>query len=462
MHTQRQNIQLELAFTWDDPGESEGTDGKGTEVCTAPTETELPAQTRGPSMAAVVESRNMKRALERVQRNKGGPGVDGMTVKELGEHLRSHWDEIKAQLLAGTYTPQAVRKVEIPKASGGMRMLGVPTVLDRCIQQALLQVLQAEWDPTFSDKSYGFRPNRSAHQAIARAQQYAGEGYSVVVDLDLEKFFDRVNHDVLMGLVAGRVTDRSILRLIRGFLTAGMLEDGLVSQRVQGTPQGGPLSPLLSNLMLDIFDKELEKRGHRFVRYADDVNIYVRSRRAGERVMASVTQFLMRRLRLKVNATKSAVGDIGSRTFLGFCFTRGKVARRRIAPKSLERFQERVRALTRRARGVGFRGLIVELSRYLRGWRGYYGYCETPSVLRRLDGWVRRRLRAYLWEQWKHRRRRYRALRKLKVRHELAAKLAGSGRGAWRLSLSPALCYALPNALFAQLGLVQLAPEPNR
>jgi len=206
----------------------------------------------------------------------------------------------------------------------------------------------------------------------------------------------------------------------------------------------------------------LEKRGHRFVRYADDVNIYVRSRRAGERVMASAAQFLMRRLRLRVNATKSAVGDIGSRTFLGFCFTRGKVARRRIAPKSLERFQERVRALTRRTRGVGFRGLIVELSRYLRGWRGYYGYCETPSVLRRMDGWVRRRLRAYLWEQWKHRRRRYRALRKLKVRHELAAKLAGSGRGAWRLSLSPALCYALPNALFAQLGLVQLAPEPNR
>ena len=435
---------------------------KGTEAGMAQTETELPARLRGPSMEAVVEPRNLLRALERVRRNKGAPGVDGMTVKELGDYLQSHWSEVTARLLEGTYTPQAVRKVEIPKASGGMRMLGVPTVLDRCIQQALLQVLQEAWDPTFSESSYGFRPGRSAHEAVARAQEYAAEGYRVVVDLDLEKFFDRVNHDTLMGLVAKRVTDKRILRLIRGFLTAGMLEGGLVSQRMQGTPQGGPLSPLLSNLMLDVLDKELERRGHRFVRYADDVNIYVRSRRAGERVMASVTRFLTRRLKLKVNTAKSAVGDLGERTFLGFCFTRGEVPRRRIAPKSLARLRKRVRELTRRTRGVPFRRLLAELSRYLQGWRAYYGYCQTPSVLRSMDGWIRRRLRAYLWHQWKHRQRRYRALRKLDVRHSLAAKLAGSGRGAWRISATPALCYALPNALFAKLGLVSLAPEPSR
>ena len=403
MRAQRQNIQLELPFTWDSPGESGGAQGEGTEVRTAQFESELPARLRGPSMEAVVEPCNLLRALERVQRNKGAPGMDGMIVKELGEYLQRHWSKVTIQLLEGTYTPQAVRKVEIPKASGGTRMLGVPTVLDRCIQQALMQVLQEAWDPTFSESSYGFRPGRSAHQAVGQAQEYVAQGHRVVVDMGLEKFFDTVNHDILMGLVAKQVTDKRILRLIRGFLAAGILEGGLVSQRVKGTPQGGPLSPLLSNLILDVLDKELERRGHRFVRYADDANIYVRSRRAGERVMASVTRFLTRRLKLKVNTAKSAVGDVGERSFLGFSFTRGEVPRRRIAPKALDRLRKRVRELTRRTRGVRFRQLITELSRYLQGWRAYYGYCETPSVLRSMDGWIRRRLRAYLWHQWKHR-----------------------------------------------------------
>ena len=462
MRPMRQNIQLTLPFTWDSPGESGGAHEEGTEVRAAQPETELPARVRGPSMEAVVEPRNLKSALAQVQRNKGGPGVDGMTVAELGSYLQTHWNEIISQLLEGRYTPQAVRRVEIPKPSGGVRVLGVPTVLDRFVQQALLQVLQEDWDETFSEASYGFRPRRSAHQAIAQAQEYVAQGYRIVVDMDLEKFFDNVNHDKLMGLVAKRVTDRRIRKLIRAFLTAGMLASGLVSQRVKGTPQGGPLSPLLSNVMLDVLDKELERRGHRFVRYADDCNIYVRSQRAGERVMESVTRFLARRLKLKVNTTKSAVGDVAARSFLGFTFTRGPVPRRRIAPKARERLKQRVRELTRRTRGVRFRQVIAELSRYLRGWRGYFGYCETPSVLRSLDGWIRRRLRAYQWHQWKTPRRRYRALRRLGVRHPWAATLTGSGHGPWRLSLTPALCYALPNALFAELDLVSLASKPVR
>ena len=392
MRAQRQNNQLRLPFTWDSPGESGGAHDVGAEVRTAQSDPELPARTRGPSMEAVVEPRNLKRALAQVQRKKGAPGVDGMTVKELGIYLQSHWSESIAQLLEGRYTPQAVRRVEIPKPSGGVRVLGVPTVLDRFVQQALLQVLQEDWDETFSD--YGFRPRRSAHQAIAQAQKHIAQGYRRVVDMDLEKFFDYVNHDKLMGLVAKRVTDRRIRTLIRAFLTAGMLADGLVSQRIQGTPQGGPLSPLLSTVMLDVLDKELERRGHRFVRYADDCTMYVRSLRARERLMESVTRFLTRRLKLKVHTTKSAIGDVSDRSFLGFTFTRGSVPRRRIAPKARVRLKQRVREMTRRTRGIRFRQVITELSSSLRAWRGYFGYCETPSVLRALDGWIRRRLRS--------------------------------------------------------------------
>ena len=333
----------------------------------------------------------------------------------------------------------------------------MPTVLDRFIQQAVMQVLQEEWDPGFSDASYGFRPGRSAHQAVRRAQEHILAGFDIVVDLDLEKFFDRVNHDILMGLVAKRVADKRLLRLIRGFLTAGVLDGGLVGPTTKGTPQGGPLSPLLSNLMLDVLDKELEKRGHRFVRYADDCNLYVRSRRAGERIMASVTNFLARRLKLTVNAAKSAVDRPSARAFLAFSFTAGPTPQRVISPKALARFKLRVRELTRRTTSVRFTRLVEELSRYLVGWRGYFGFCEDPFVLLRLDQWTRRRLRAVVWKHWKHGRTRFAALRRRGVSKTLAAKTASSAHGPWRVSLSPALCIALPNAFFDRLGLASVA-----
>src|ERR1700760_1438420 len=337
----------------------------------------------GPSMERIVERENLKKALERVKRNKGAAGGDGGTGGELCAYLKEHWLAIRARLLEGTYKPQAVRRVEIPKASGGVRSLGIPTVLDRFIQQAGLQGLQADWDGTFSETSFGFRPGRSAHQAVAKAQEYIASGHAVVVDIDLEKFFDRVNHDILMGLVAKRVADKRLLKLIRGILTAGVLEGGLVSPTEEGTPQGGPLSPLLSNLMLDVLDKELEKRGHRFVRYADDCNIYVRSQQAGERVMAGIEGFLERRLKLKVNKAKSAVAKPSVRKFLGFSFTFGSEPRRRLAPQAIARFKARV--LTRRSCGRSLTQIVKELSVYLIGWRGSFGFCQTPSVLRKLD-----------------------------------------------------------------------------
>jgi RNA-directed DNA polymerase len=381
-----------------------------------------------------------------------------MRVDELASYLKSHWPAIRAELLDGTYKPQPVRRVEIPKATGGTRPLGIPTVLDRFIQQAALQVLQAAWDGSFSEASFGFRPGRSAHQAVKRAQELIASGRRFVVDIDLEKFFDRVNHDVLMGLVAKRIADWRILKLIGSFLTAGVLEGGLVGPTDEGAPQGGPLSPLLSNLMLDVLDKELEKRGHRFTRYADDCNIYVRSRRAGERVMASVERFLESRLRLKVNRAKSAVAPPVHRKFLGSSFTNRKEPKRRIAPQALTRFKARVRELTRRTRGASLAQIIEGLSRYLIGWRGYFGFCETPSVLRALDEWIRRRLRAIAWKQWKRGRTRFAELRQRGVGHDLAAQTAGSSHGPWRLSNSPALNIALSKTFLSDLGLASLAP----
>jgi RNA-directed DNA polymerase len=346
--------------------------------------------------------------------------------------------------------------VEIPKPDGGVRKLGIPTVLDRMIQQAVMQVLQRRWDPTFSEHSYGFRPGRSAHQAVAAAQQYIAAGYSWVVDLDLEKFFDRVNHDRLMAKIAERVGDKRLLKLIRTFLTAGVMENGLVSSVEEGTPQGGPLSPLLSNIVLDEFDRELERRGLRFARYADDCNIYVRSQRAGERVMESLKRFLATKLKLKVNEQKSAVARPWARKFLGFSFTSAGIPKRRIAPKAVDRFKERVRELTSRTRGVSIERMAEDLTRYLRGWIGYFGKCETPSVLLGLEKWLRRRLRSAIWKQWKRGKTRFAELRKRGVKRDLAAKTAGSGHGPWRLADSPGLHIALPNAYFDSLKIPRL------
>ncbi|MGY2983315.1 group II intron reverse transcriptase/maturase [Bradyrhizobium sp. USDA 4508] len=373
----RQKNQVELNLGTGAKGEAPNAAAQESEARAAATALERPAAA-GPSMEAVIERENLKTALAQVTRNKGAAGVDGMTVDELPAHLKEHWLAIRAQLLEGTYKPQPVRRVEIPKTSGGLRPLGIPTVLDRLIQQAVMQVLQADWDGTFSETSFGFRPGRSAHQAVERAQTYIAAGHSFVVDIDLEKFFDRVNHDILMRLVAKRVTDKRLLKLIRGFLNAGVLERGLVSPTEEGTPQGGPLSPLLSNLMLDVLDRELERRGHRFVRYADDCNIYVRSRKAGERVLAGIERFLEKRLKLKVNKAKSAVAKPSVRKFLGFSFIGGKEPRRRIAPQALARFKAKVRGLTRRTCGRSLAQIAKELSRYLIGWRGYFGICQTP------------------------------------------------------------------------------------
>src|SRR5262245_5921191 len=452
----RQKDQQELNLGTGAKGEAPSAAAQATEARVAKTCLERPA-VAGSSMEAVVERENLKQALAQVKRNKGAAGIDGLSVDDLPAYLKEHWPTIRAQLLEGTYKPQPVRRVEIPKASGGMRPLGIPTVLDRFIQQAVMQVLQADWDGTFSQTSFGFRPGRSAHQAVERAQTYIASGHAVVVDIDLEKFFDRVNHDILMGLVAKRVADKRLLKLIRGFVTAGVREGGLVSATEEGTPQGGPLSPLLSNLMLDVLDKELTKRGHRFVRYADDCNIYVRSQKAGERVMASIEQFLATRLKLKVNTAKSAVAKAGVRKFLGFCFTGGKQPRRRIAPAAVTRFKARVRELTRRTRGASLEQIVKELSVYLVGWRGYFGFCQTASVLRALDEWTRRRLRAVVWKQWKRGRTRFAELRRCGVGRDLAAQTAGSPHGPWRLSNSPALTLALPTVFLGSLGLASVA-----
>src|SRR5467141_814836 len=429
---------------------------KGTETLVAKRKTESLAGTER-LMEEVCELENSKQALQRVKANKGSPGVDGMTVDELPEYLKQHGPEIGEQLRNGTYQPQPVRRVEIPKPDGsGMRKLGIPCVLDRFVQQAVLQVLQKRWDPTFSEHSHGFRPGHSARQAVHEAQQYIAEGHGWVVDLDLEKFFDRVNHDRLLAAVAERVADKRMLKLIRAFLKAGVMEDGLVSPVDEGTPQGGPLSPLLSNLVLDELDRELERRGHHFVRYADDCNIYVRSERAGQRVMESITRFITQKLKLKVNEAKSAVARPGQRKFLGFSFTTGPDIKRAIAPKSLERFKRRIRDITQRVKGVSLKTTMEELATYMRGWRGYFGFCETPEVLIALTRWVRLRLRAALWRQWKTPRRRRAALVALRVSGWAARNTAGSGRGPWYLARSRALSTGLSNAYFKSLGLPSL------
>ncbi len=455
MSDKRQKNQLELAFMEESRSEAPRASVEGTESLAAERESESPAIGEQ-WMEEVCERENCKQALARVKANKGSAGADGMTVQQLPEHLKQHWPAIREQLLSGTYEPQPVRRVEIPKPGGGVRKLGIPTVLDRFIQQAVMQVLQGKWDRTFSEHSYGFRPGRSAHQAVEAAQKYIAAGYRWCVDLDLEKFFDRVSHDKLMAKIAERVSDKRLLKLIRAFLTAGVMEGGLVSPVDEGTPQGGPLSPLLSNIVLDEFDRELERRGLRFARYADDSNIYVRSRRAGERVMESLTRFITTKLKLKVNEQKSAVARPWERKFLGFSFTANREPKRRIAPKAVLRFKAKVREMTRRTRGVSTERMAEELSRYLRGWIGYFGKCQTPSVLQGLEEWTRRRLRSAIWKQWRRGKVRFAELQKRGVGKDLAAQTAGSAHGPWRLANSPALSFALPNAYFDSLGLPRL------
>lgn len=455
MDDKRQQIQLKLAFMEEGKGEALRASREGTEASVAVRAPESPAMCEY-LMEEVLERDNLRKALRRVKSNKGSPGIDGMSVWQLPGYLKEHWQEVHDQLLRGTYKPQPVKRVEIAKPGGGVRKLGIPTVLDRFIQQALLQVLQKYWDSMFSEHSFGFRPKRSAHQAVACAQQHLADGYGWIVDIDLEKFFDRVNHDMLMGRVAKRVRDRRVLKLIRMFLNAGVMENGLVSPITEGTPQGGPLSPLLSNIVLDDLDRELERRGHRFVRYADDCNVYVRSERAGRRVMESLTRFITRNLKLKVNEAKSAVVQPWECTFLGFSFTSGPEPKRRIAPQAIERLKERIRKLTRRTRTVGLKQMVAELAQYLIGWKGYFGFGQTIDVLKKLDSWIRRRLRCVTWKQWKRGRVRFAELRARGVIKDLAAQTAGSPHGSWRISRSPALSFAFPNAYFKTLGLPSL------
>lgn len=406
-------------------------------------------------MERVLERDNLRRAFRRVKRNKGSAGIDGMTVDDLTAFVQQHWLRIAAQLLEGTYRPQPVRQVEIPKPKGGVRKLGIPTVLDRLIQQALLQVLQTEWDESFSHFSYGFRLGRSAHQAIHQAQRYINDGYRWTVDMDLEKFFDRVNHDKLMSLVKRRVTDERILKLINRYLKAGALVGDVWAPASEGTPQGGPLSPLLANLLLDELDQELERRGHRFARYADDCNIYVKSQRSGQRVLASITGFLSRRLKLTVNEEKSAVGRPWERVFLGFTFTRrDREKRRKVSDDATRQFKYRIRAITRRTRGRTVQTVIGELVVYLRGWKGYYGFAQVKSPIQDPEKWVRRKLRCYHLKQWG--RSGYRQLRKRGVSVKLAWNTAKSAHGPWRLSQSPGLRQALSKQYFVGMGLPDL------
>ena len=436
-------------------GNSEG--GTGTEPHEEPQADTVSTKRRTLAtglMEKVCNDTNLLQAYKRVKANKGGPGVDGMTVYDLARWLDTHKGELVASLLDGTYKPPPVKGVEIPKPGGGMRQLGIPTVIDRLVQQAILQVLGPVLEPTFSESSFGFRPGRSAHDALKQAKEYVEDDRIIVVDIDLEKFFDRVNHDMLMARVARHVGDKKLLKLIRAFVEAGLMRNGVCVRREEGTPQGGPLSPLLANLLLDDLDKELEKRGHKFCRYADDCNIYVRSQEAGERVMASVTKFLEKKLKLKVNREKSAVAPVWERKFLGHrLLPNGELG---IAPKSIKRMKERVKEITRRKRGVSPAVMIRELNEYLIGWVTYFRHAKCKTHLERLDQWIRHKLRCVILKQCKGTKAIADFLRKLGICENLAWRLALSGKGWWRLSNTPQANMAMSPAWFETQGLLCL------
>lgn len=413
-------------------------------------------------MEAVVERGNVWAAYRRVVENKGAAGVDGVTVLQFKDWLKGHWPTVRAALLAGSYQPQAVRAVSIPKPSGGERMLGIPTVVDRLIQQAVLQILQPIFEPGFSESSYGFRPGRNAHQAVKAAQAYVRAGKRWVVDFDLEKFFDRVNHDILMSRVARKVKDVRVLKLIRRYLEAGLMRDGLNQPRTQGTPQGGPLSPLLSNILLNDLDQELQRRGHRFCRYADDCNVYVSSRVAAEHAMAEITRFLKERLKLRVNADKSACARPWERKFLGYSLTHHRQAKLRIAPESLQRLRQKMREHLRAGRGRSLEATISTLNPLLRGWMSYFRLTEVKGVLEEMDGWVRRKLRALLWRQWKRVLTRARALMRQGLARKAAWYSANNGRGAWWNAGASHMHLAFPKSWFDHMGLLSLADTRQR
>jgi RNA-directed DNA polymerase len=436
--------------------------GKGASSVTARGEDSNPEEAQ--TMEAVVERENMLKAYQRVVANKGAAGVDKMTVEELMPYLREHWARLKEELLEGRYKPQPVLKIEIPKPGGsGMRKLGIPTVVDRLIQQAIHQVLNPIFDANFSESSYGFRAGRSAHMAVEKARQYVAEGRRWAVDIDLEKFFDRVNHDVLMSRVARKVKDKRVLKLIRRYLQAGMMEEGLVSARREGTPQGGPLSPLLSNILLDDLDKELERREHKFCRYADDCNIYVQSKSAAERVMKSITDFLERRLRLKVNAEKSAVARPWERSFLGYGMTWHREPRLKAAAESVKRLKQKVREVFKRGRGRNIGRVITEeLTPKLRGWIQYFRLAKVKGIFEELDGWIRRKFRAVIWRQWKRAFTRAKNLMKRGIEKDRALKSAQNGRGPWWNAGASHMNQAFPKSYFDRLGLLSLLTELRR